>query len=294
MCDCAEAPQCVTDWASGDVVCCQCGVVVEGHILDESPEWRNHATDDHAPDRSRVGMADARGRLAGTYLDTGGGARRRRGCGGLARAMASAQDPREQALREGLDLVGRLAVDLGLTSTSTIAAAARELFEDLHEARGVRADNRRAAAAAALYFACKMERAGRELRLISAVCQVEPRALNSATNEYKEHLHAKAYYPRLFETFQAGALISIFLDRLRLPSDQRRRMWRAAHQLDEALVDCMDCGRKPRTICSGILFLAAQREHVPVSKRDITQACAVCQQTLDKVVTQIRGVLGAQ
>jgi transcription initiation factor TFIIIB Brf1 subunit/transcription initiation factor TFIIB len=284
MCDCEGEPSPVTDWAGGDVVCCACGVVLEGHILDEAPEWRNHAAADggHAADRSRVGAADAR---LGTYLERGAGGKRRR-------LRDPTRDAREQALHDGLALVDRLVGAFGLSTTSNVAATARELFADLHEAKGVRSDTRRACAAAAVYYGCKLENVGRELRLVSQVCQVDAKALNSATSEYKAALADKPYHARLFATLQAGKLIDIFLDRLRLAPDLRRRAWRAAHQLDESLVDVMDCGRKPRTICSGILFVAAQQERIPgVGKKEITEACAVCQQTLDKVVAQIRRMM---
>lgn len=287
-CDCADGPTPVTDWSCGDVVCSACGVVVEGHILDESPEWRNHGDEHGREDRSRVGAADPRGRL-GTYLATSDGSKR------LCRGLAGREDPKEVALTEGLRTIDQFVGFLRLSTTSAISTTAKELFSDLHWAKGVRSDNRRAAAAAAVYYGCKLENSGRELRLVSAVCQVDPRALNAATSEYKAELVSKAYYPRLFATLQAGKLIDVFLDRLvaggGLRAEQRKGVWRAAHQLDEVLVDTMDCGRKPRTICSGILFVAAQQEGVAVGKKEVTEACCVCQQTLDKVVAQIRAAL---
>lgn len=285
-CDCGDCgPSVVTDWASGTMVCEACGVVLESHILDESPEWRNHGGEDGV-DRSRVAAASRTGEL-GTYLERPGGQGKRR------RVIRDPhRDPKEQALREGLALIDGFMADIGLSITSNVAGTARELFSDLHDVRGVRSDNRRACAAAAVYYGCKLENVGRELRLVSGVCQVDPRALNAATSEYKAHLAHRPYHSRLFATLQAAKLIDIFLDRLRLPADQRKRVWRASHQLDEALAHAMDCGRKPRTLCSGILYLALQQEGITaVGKKEVTAACAVCQQTLDKVVQQMRGEL---
>lgn len=282
MCDCGDVPTgpLVTDWASGDVVCSACGVVVEAHLLDDGPEWHNHGGD---ADRSRVGPADPRGRL-GTVLD-------RRVVG---RGVVGRDD--EQSLTDGLRVVDELLGCLRLSTTCAVAVTAKELFGDLHEAKGVRSDARRAAAAAAVYYGCKLENVGRELRHVAATCGVDQRALNSATNEYKAELAARPYYHRLFAALQAGRLIDAYLDALvacgGVPAAQRRRVWRAAHQLDEALLDAMDCGRKPRTICSGILYVAARQEGVDCGKKHVVEACRVCQQTLDKVVAQIRAALG--
>ena len=290
MCDCApEAPLPVTDWACGDVICERCGVVVEGHILDETPEWRNH--EHGGPDKSRVGapvsVLDATSRAftacQGTYLALAGG---RRVC-----ASASRMDPGEAALLEGLRLVEQLVAGMGLLSTCAVAVTAKELFSDINASKPVRSDCRRAMAAAAVYYAFKLEGSGREMRLVCQVCHVSMKALNAATSEFKDQLRDKAYYSRLFAPLQAGKLIDLFLDRLRLAPEERKRVWRAASQLDEQLVDLLDCGRKPRTICSGLLYLACLAEKSRVGKPDIAGACGVCQQTLDKVVAHIRELL---
>lgn len=281
MCDCAGGPTAVTDWSGGDVVCSACGVVLESHILDDCPEWRNYEAGE---DKSRVGASSSRGG-GGTFLDPVPGCKR-------ARVYREAAEAREAALREGLAAVDHFVGSCRLSSTGSVAAVARELFEDVHAARAVRSDNRRVVAAAAVYHACKMERLGRELRWVAAVCEVDQRALNAATADFKDLLAGRPYHARLFDALPAGTLLDIFLDRLGLAPDPRKRVWRAAHRIDEALAGgAMDCGRKPRTICSGIIGVALAREGVAVGKKELTRACSVCQQTLDKVMAQIRRAL---
>lgn len=286
MCDCV-APDLVTDWASGDVVCRGCGVVVEGHILDESREWRAHEQDGAGggTDRRRAGGGvDRQGRPTGTYLEAAGGPAKRR------RFVCAERG--DAGLHEGLRQVESFVADFGLSTTCSIAGTAKELFEDLHGIKCVRSDTRRAVAAAAVYFGCKMERAGRELRLVAQVCEVDPKALNAATNEFKRALAGKPYYAALLATMPAGTMLDIFLDRLKLSADQRKRVWRTASSLDRLLQGRFDCGRKPRTICSGIVWVALQREGIDhVTKKHVTDACAVCQQTLDKVVAHIRATV---
>lgn len=270
----------MTDWASGDVVCRACGVVVEGHVLDEGPEWWG--------DGCRAGPPDPRGRL-GTYLVKAGGAKRFRHGGG--------EDPSAAALTEGLRVVDQMVLGLRLSTTCGIAGTAKELFSDLHAARAVRGDTRRATAAAAVYLACKLENAGRDLRLVSHALDVDVRALGAAAGDFKDRLDGKPYHARLFEGLRAGRLIDVMLDRLvaagALAGARRRDVWRAAQHLDEVLSRALDCGRKPRTICSGLLFVAAQHAAVPLDKKAVAAECEVCQQTLDKVVAQIRGCLAA-
>lgn len=279
MCDCAEGPTPVTDWSCGDVVCRACGVVVEGHIIDEAPEWRVHEGEDYAA-KCRVGAVAA---PLGTYLDgVGTGKRRRRG---------PALDPGEQAQQEGLRVVADFVGRFRQSSTSAIARTARMLFEDAHAARPVRSDTRAPIAAGAVYLACKLEDTARELRQVAQVCQVDPRALNTAVADLKASLQGRPYHPRLYATLEASKLLDIFLDRLSLAAPERKRAWRASQALAGRLRELLDCGRKPRTICAGLVYVAMQDEGLAASKKEVTEACAVCQQTLDKVVAQIRGML---
>lgn len=257
-------------------MCRACGVVLESHILDEGPEWRY----DTAKDRSRVGEPGA---ALGTFVEASHIPKRRRG-------MAFAQDPRQVSLEEGMRVVEHHVTCLRLSTTGVVCGRAKELFSDVNAVKPVRADTRRAMAAAALYFACKLENAGREVWVIATACDVPMRALNSAISECKEHLHEREYYPRLFDPLQAGTLIDVNIDRLGLEREERRKLWREAHQLDELCVRRVDCGRKPRTICSGILWLAVERTGVAVTKRQVSDSCRVCQQTLDKVVNQMRNL----
>ena len=260
----------MTDWAQGDVVCSACGVVVEGHIIDESPEWTHRAGE---PDKSRVGMATSD---LGTYIDT----KRRK-------LRDASWTPKERARREGLEQVDAFVSLLRLSTSGAIAATARELFADFDGARGVRSDNRRHAAAAAVYFACKMENAGRELRLVASVCDIDQKQFNATTAEFKDALKNRPYHDLMHQTLHPSKLLDVFLDRLRLPAADRKRVWRCATELTEDLQGLMDCGRKPRTLCAGVVWTALQRLGVAVPKKTVSEACSVCQQTLDKVASQI-------
>jgi transcription initiation factor TFIIB len=290
MCDCgpdADGSALVTDHASGDLVCTRCGVVVEAHMMDTAPEWRSH--DVH--DRSRAGASENL-LLPDQHRTTYDFSRGRAQPESLWRCAG--RDP-QAALRDAFSTIDGFVRGLGLSTDGTAASWAKEVYRDMNEARAVRgADARQAHAAAAVYFGCKLSGAARELRHISASCGVGLGALNDAVAAFKDRLAGRSYHPRLFEAVQAGTLINMYADRLGLVDDELRRIKRAAHVLDEQLLDVLDCGRAPRTICSGVLWLAAAREEVRVSKRAVMAACGVCQQTIDKVTAQISQVLADQ
>lgn len=258
-------------------MCVQCGVVVESLVFDSSPEWRSHDTND----RSRAGAAEDL-LLPGVMQATAFGCKTQWRCVG--------RDPLT-TLRESFLVIEGFLRLLGLSSDSGSAAWAKELFRDMHDLKPVRGDSKTSYAAAAVYFGCKLAGGARELRHVASLCGVDICLLNDAVAAFKDRLAGKAYHPRLFEAVQAGTLINMYADRLGLGQGELRRIKRAAHVLDEELMEVLDCGRAPRTICSGVLWLAASKENVRVSKRAVMAACGVCQQTIDKVTTQIQSTL---
>ena len=49
----------VSDWAAGDVICTDCGLVVQDRVIDVSSEWRTFSDDNHlSVDKSRVGSIE--------------------------------------------------------------------------------------------------------------------------------------------------------------------------------------------------------------------------------------------
>jgi transcription initiation factor TFIIIB Brf1 subunit/transcription initiation factor TFIIB len=55
-CQSCQAYSLKTDWAQGDRVCTNCGVVDEGQLMDTRPEWMSYQDDDGNADRARSGM----------------------------------------------------------------------------------------------------------------------------------------------------------------------------------------------------------------------------------------------
>ena len=268
MCDCEHYDEAslVTDYSSGDVVCVQCGVVVEGHVLDTGPEWRAH--DAAGRCRAEVSAAPAR-----TVYDK--------------RVPAWAL-PARDPLADAYAIIDQCLCAIGMTTSSNVAAWAKELYRDMSTIRAVRGEAKGVHALAAVYFGCKLAGVPRELRHLAAVCNVDGAHLNDAVAAFKDRLEGKPYHARLFEAVQAGTLINMYADRLQLDSAALRQIKRAAHMLDEQLLDTLDCSRAPRTICSGVMWLAAQREGVPVSKRAVAAACGVCMQSVDKMAAELQ------
>lgn len=53
--ECHRATEVVVDHAAGDMVCSECGLVLEAHSIDETSEWRTFSNESSSNDPVRVG-----------------------------------------------------------------------------------------------------------------------------------------------------------------------------------------------------------------------------------------------
>lgn len=134
--------------------------------------------------------------------------------------------------------------------------------------------------------------APREMKSVALACGVPLKSLHHATDVFKEVLRGAVYYERLFTTVRAGNLINSYGDRLTASSGEvRKAVKRGAHRLDEALSGLLDTGRKPATVCAGLLWHGARIERVSLSKKALVDACGVCQQTLDRIASELSEIM---
>lgn len=272
MCDC-ETSDPVTDYASGTEVCRGCGVVMDSVIFSEQREWfedRNARAG--APPEAFIASQPAH------FLTTGAVSKR---------VLAAASADPERLLREGFAAIVKQAGYMFQAADSLVVLRAKELFRDVHAVKTVRSDTRDAYAAAALYYGYKMEKCPRELRTLQLKTGVAGRQLNAAVDAFKVLLEGKPYHRELFATVYAGDLINAYGDRVPVSDADKRRLKKTAHDLDEALAGRLDTGRRPATVVSGLLAVAARRAGLAVSKKALLAACGVCQQTLDRMAAEI-------
>jgi transcription initiation factor TFIIIB Brf1 subunit/transcription initiation factor TFIIB len=271
MCDCG-APDLVTDSGCGDVVCRQCGVVVEAHIFDERLESYG---DEAGP---RAGPARDAWLLPCQSVVLDGGVARRR------RAQA---DP-HASTRELFAVVDWL----GRTFSGDVRDTAKLLCRDLAAVRTVRSDARHLHAAAALYLATKMHgrgigRSKREIAALFGGVGVTERGLTVTAKLFRDQLAGSSYARQLFSGLDADDLINRCVDRLALDADARRAVKKAAHAL-AARVPALEVeGKTPGSVCSGVVACALQQAGVKLSKKHVLECCRVSGATMDKMTKAV-------
>lgn len=267
MCDCGAA-DCVTDAANGDVVCRQCGVVMEAHIFDEHLEYYSDRAGPRAGPPEPWLLP-----LPPVVLDH---------IPHHQRPMANT-DP-HTSTRELFGVVQ----SMGHKFSTDVQDTAKLLCRDLSACKVVRSDTRHLHAACALYLASKMHGAGigrskKEIAADFADVGVTERALTATAKVFKDALQRAPYACRLLQGLDAADLINRSVDRLRVDPKQRRAVKRLAHDLADRVPAQETEGKTPSSVCSGVVCCVLVQLGIKLSKKHVAEACKVSAATLDKM-----------
>ena len=188
MCpDCKTVPPHITEeFASGDLVCADCGLVLGDRIVDTRSEWRTFANED-GDDPSRVGAAanpildgiteQLESRIAAR--DGGTGASR-----DLMRTMSRASAPRERSLLDAFDSIQNKCDSIHLPRT--VCDSAKQAYRRVEQEKLLRGKHTDAIIAAAIYVACRVNRVPRTFPEVCALTAVRKQQVARCFREMKE------------------------------------------------------------------------------------------------------------
>ena len=285
-CDCGRPENVVVDHAAGDMICTDCGVVIESHLMDERPEWHGPGEDGARPDGRRAGPAGGLlPGLASTTLD-------RLPAKLHKYVTAEERAPGERVALDGFRAIDQLAAELRLTGT--VVETAKEVMRDAC-LKNARLGTMAVLAASCVYYACKIAGVSRRKREIAGMCRVSETDLNAVNKALKVALTGRPYHASMYSSVRPADLIFRAVDRLDMLPEDRRRVKRRAMDLDRAVQASGALeGRTPGGICCALVFAAMKLEGLTPSKKAVTATCQVSCVTLNKAVKalQAAGVPG--
>src|SRR3954469_9019569 len=170
--DCKNpVPNIIEEFASGDLVCGDCGLVLGDRIIDTRSEWRTFANDE-GDDPSRVGQA-ANPLLEGSQLDTIIG--RRDGGTGVAKDLNKVHG-RATAIKGERNLVQAYkeisSMCEAISLSKLVSDTAKQLYKRVDDEKLLRGKSSDAIIAACIFIACRQEKVGRTFREICSLTRV--------------------------------------------------------------------------------------------------------------------------
>ncbi|KAJ1964538.1 transcription initiation factor IIB [Dipsacomyces acuminosporus] len=252
MCpDCrSPVPNIIEEFASGDLVCGDCGLVLGDRIIDTRSEWRTFANDE-GDDPSRVGNA-ANPFLDGAQLDTVIARGGDHGSG-LARDLnrihgRSTAQRHERNLVQAYKEISALcdAYDL----PKVIGDVAKQLYKKVEDDNLQRGKNTDAIIAACIFLACRQEGVPRTFREICALTKVDRKDIGRTF----KFLKGKLGTTETAATTSSDDLILRFCSNLTLNMETQR----IAELLSQKAKD-MDkiAGKSPVSIASACIYMAS-------------------------------------
>jgi len=176
--DCREDPPNLReDHASGDLICGDCGLVLEQRSIDTSSEWRTFSNDDQgSDDPSRVGDGP-NALLNGAQLNTGiafgdGNMRSKE----LHRAQnKTSHDKSNKNLLQAYKQIGALCD--GWQLPNAVSDTAKHLFKDAEESRLFKGKSTEVMIAGAVFLACRRNNVPRSFREVMDLTKVSKKEI---------------------------------------------------------------------------------------------------------------------
>ncbi|PKI84883.1 transcription initiation factor IIB [Malassezia vespertilionis] len=185
--ECQTVPPNITEeFASGDLVCADCGLVLGDRIVDTRSEWRTFANED-GDDPSRVGSAanpildgiteQLESRIAAR--DGGTGTSR-----DLLRTMSRTYGSRDRSLLDAFDSIQNKCDSIHLPRT--VCDTAKQAYRRVDQEKLLRGKHTDAIIAAAIYVACRVNRVPRTFPEVCALTSVRKQQVARCFREMKE------------------------------------------------------------------------------------------------------------
>lgn len=190
--DCREdPPDLYEDHASGDLVCANCGLVLQQRSIDQSSEWRTFSNDDQGnDDPSRVGdgpNALLNGGQLSTNIAFGDGGLRSKE---LHRAANKANlDKGNKALMAAYKQIGSLCDSWQLPNS--VSDTAKHIYKDAEDSKLFKGKSQDALIAGCIFLACRRNNVARSFREVMDLTKVSKKEIGRTFKLLETYLMKK-------------------------------------------------------------------------------------------------------
>jgi len=269
------------DFANGDMICRDCGLVVGDRIVDVRSEWRNFADSGDDPSRaSRVNDWLPSGGLATEIakLPTGpNGQNNGQGGGGKMsqwqRRIQLSQG--DQNLLSGFDKITHIAEILVLPQK--IKNKAKELYSSFESKRNKSMRCKKdSIVAAIIYMACKEEGVPRTFKEISKETEISEKEIR------KYYRALNKILPKGTGRTSASDLVNRFCSKLKLSNEIMNLATDIANKAAAFLE-----GKSPSSIAAASILLATKLQGEKRWEKDIAAAASISPTTIRNVFKEL-------
>ncbi|KAG0625566.1 hypothetical protein M758_2G065400 [Ceratodon purpureus] len=271
--ECRKATEVMVDYAAGDMVCPECGLVLEQHSIHESSEWRTFS-DSTSSDPVRVG-GPSNPLLTDGGLSTIISKAHDDFMSSLVRWQNRGSNP-DRSLIIAFKSIGTMADRLGLVST--IKDRANEIYKKVEDLKSIRGRSHDAVLAACLYIACRQEDKPRTFKEISSVANGTPKKeIGRASTFIVKILKEDMGISMEMGTIHAGDFLRRFCSHLNMENNEVR----AATEIVKKSEMALDIRKSPIAVAAAAIYMISQlNEKEKRALKDISKVAGVAEVTI--------------
>lgn len=185
-----DPPNLYEDHSSGDLMCDDCGLVLQERVVDMSSEWRTFSNDDQGnDDPSRVGdgpNALLNGAQLNTQIAFGDGFKNKE----LSRAQnRSNLDKGNKGLLQAYKQIGALCD--GWQLPNSVSDTAKHIYKDADESRAFKGKSQEALIAGCVFLACRRNGVPRSFREVMELTKVSKKEIGRTFKTLEQFLMNK-------------------------------------------------------------------------------------------------------
>ncbi|GBG85311.1 hypothetical protein CBR_g39879 [Chara braunii] len=273
--ECKTQTEIVQDHAAGDMICKECGLVLESHSIDETSEWRTFTNEAGNTDPVRVGgpsnplLTD--GGLSTIISRPNGGGEI---AGNLGRWQNRGANPDRNLINAFRSIAG-MAERLGLVST--IKDRANEIYKKVEDLKSIRGRSQDAILAACLYIACRQEDRPRTFKEICAVARdASKKEIGRCYKFIVRQLEEEIGVRMGMGTIHPESYLRRFCSHLGMPHEAVR----ATSEVVKRITEQLDIRKSPISVAAAAIYMISQLTEEKKSLKDISRVAGVAEVTI--------------
>ncbi|KAL2019262.1 hypothetical protein VTK56DRAFT_9806 [Thermocarpiscus australiensis] len=289
--DCKQfPPKLVEEWSSGDIVCADCGVVLENRLIDTRSEWRTFSNDDQGnDDPSRVGdapnlMIDG-DQLQTTIAFEGKNARN------LSQLQNKiTQDKASKALLQAYRDIQSLTDSIN--GGAQVANAAKHIYKLVENNKALKGKSQEAVIAGCIFIACRQTGVPRTFREIYGLTKVSKKEIGRVFKQLESFLQkmggeaeiaqaSSAFNPQYHAkgSTSADELCARYCSHLNFRNPVRvEHVARTLAQKCSQVADL--AGRSPLSVAAACIYMASHLVGEPRNSKEIAGVAGVSDGTV--------------
>ncbi len=283
----------VRDVPRGEIICTNCGLVLDAHLIDYGPEWRAF-TKQERDKQKRVGDPPSLTRFdKGLSTDIDWRNRDARNKSIAPSRLAEIYRLRKWHQRSRVrinksrNLVSALAELTRITSQLnlpySVKASAAHLYRRALELRLIRGRSIEGIVTACVYAACRIRNIPLTMQQIARHCHIDRKELGQSSRFLVRTLDLR------IPVSQASDYIPQFSEALKLDN---RVIRRALQIIDDARSKLISTGKAPTGIAASCLYIACILEGVTRTQREIAKVSGITEVTIRNRYKEIIDQLG--